>query len=248
MEQNNLNLIKKIMEEFGSITGLNPASENPKRYLWTDSFAVCNYLELYNQTNNQEYLNLALKLVDQVHHTLGKHRKDDSRKGWISGLDDEKAQEHPTIGGLRIGKKLNERMPNEPPDEILEWEQDGQYFHYLTKWMHALNKVSQVTGDVKYLQWAIELAKTAHQKFTYLPAKRQRKIMYWKMSIDLTRPLVLSMGQHDPLDGFVTYNELILTSKKDFNTYNMPELKNEISEMADICRGMNLVTNDTLGI
>ncbi len=32
--------------------------------------------------------------------------------------------------------------------------------------------------------------------------------MYWKMSIDLTRPLVSSMGQHDPLDGFITYNEI----------------------------------------
>ncbi len=28
--------------------------------------------------------------------------------------------------------------------------------------------------------------------------------MYWKLSIDLSRPLVASMGQHDPLDGFVT--------------------------------------------
>ena len=28
--------------------------------------------------------------------------------------------------------------------------------------------------------------------------------MYWKLSIDLSRPLVASMGQHDPLDGLVT--------------------------------------------
>lgn len=32
--------------------------------------------------------------------------------------------------------------------------------------------------------------------------------MHWKMSIDLTRPLVPSMGQHDPLDGYVTCLQL----------------------------------------
>ena len=32
--------------------------------------------------------------------------------------------------------------------------------------------------------------------------------MYWKMSIDLSRPLVNSMGHHDPLDALVTYMEL----------------------------------------
>ncbi len=32
--------------------------------------------------------------------------------------------------------------------------------------------------------------------------------MYWKMSIDLKRPLIPSMGQHDPLDGYITYNEI----------------------------------------
>jgi hypothetical protein len=32
--------------------------------------------------------------------------------------------------------------------------------------------------------------------------------MVWKMSIDLSRPLVPSMGQHDPLDGYVTAIEI----------------------------------------
>jgi hypothetical protein len=40
---------------------------------------------------------------------------------------------HPTRGGLRIGKKLPERRPGEAFQERLEWERDGQYFHYLTK-------------------------------------------------------------------------------------------------------------------
>jgi len=31
------------------------------------------------------------------------------------------------------GKALNERGADEPVDEHLEWNRDGQYFHYLTR-------------------------------------------------------------------------------------------------------------------
>jgi hypothetical protein len=47
---------------------------------------VCNFLGLYHQADEETYLDLALQLVDQVHHTLGRHRGDDSRTGWISGI------------------------------------------------------------------------------------------------------------------------------------------------------------------
>ncbi len=116
--------------------------------------------------------------------------------------------EHPTCGGLRIGKKLAERKLDEPFDERLEWDRDGQYFHYLTKWMQALARVSLVTGDGRYLRWALELAKAAHAGFTYKLAVGKTRRMYWKMSVDLSRPLVASMGHHDPLDGLITYTEL----------------------------------------
>lgn len=242
----NTELVKKIMEDFAEITGLEPVSDDPKRYLWTDAFAVCNYLELYHLTDDETYLNLALRLVDQVHHILGRHRDDDTRYGWISGLGDEEGEEHPTKGGLRIGKLLNERRPDEPFDERLEWDQDGQYYHYITKWMHALNRVSQVTEDPKYLRWAIELAQTAQAKFTYTPSSGGRKRMYWKMSIDLTYALVPSMGQHDPLDGFVTYSEL-QAAAKDFKLSGL-DLSTEIADMKGICHGINMATDDPLGI
>ncbi|HML06407.1 MAG TPA: hypothetical protein VK426_11580 [Methanobacterium sp.] len=247
MKENAVEIVKEIMRDFASFTGLEPESPTPTRYLWTDAFAVCNYLELFSQTEDKKYLDLALRLVHQVHHVLGKHRNDDPRSGWISGFDEKQGEEHPTIGGLRIGKKLNERKPEDPIDQRLEWDQDGQYYHYLTKWMHALNRVARVTEDPIYVKWAVELAQAAHEGFTYLPADRERKIMYWKMSIDLSYPLVPSMGQHDPLDGFVTYNELQITAEK-FNQLEIPKLEKEISQMRDICRGMNWTTNDPLGI
>ena len=240
--------VAEIMLVFARLTGLEPAGALPQRYLWTDAFAVCNYLELFRRTEDKTYQELALRLVDQVHHTLGRHRNDDPRTGWISGLPEREGELHPTLGGLRIGKQHKERGPDEPYNERREWDQDGQYYHYLTKWMHALNLVSQVTKDVKYLTWAIELAQTVHAGFTYLPRPGGRKRMYWKMSTDLTRPLVPSMGQHDPLDGFVTYNELQLTAIQDFAQLSQPGLSEDIADIADICRGMSLSTDDPLGI
>ena len=71
--------------------------------------------------------------------------------------------------------------------------------------------------------------------------------MYWKMSTDLTYPLVTSMGQHDPLDGFVTYCELQLAAAEDHGLPACPGLATEIAEMAGICRGMGLATGDPLG-
>ncbi|MCK9278181.1 MAG: hypothetical protein M0P22_08855, partial [Methanoculleus sp.] len=153
----NTTIVRDLMAEFAGLTGLDPPHTRPRRYLWTDAYAVCNYLELFRRTGDETYRDLALHLVDLVHHTLGRHRDDDSRTGWISGLPDEEGEAHPTRGGLRIGKLLPERRPDEPFDERLEWDRDGQYYHYLTKWMHALNRVSRVTGDPIYTRWAVEL-------------------------------------------------------------------------------------------
>ncbi len=251
MEVNLIKNTEDLMNVFASSTGLEPEKAQPIRYLWTDAFAVCNYLGLYQLTDQKSYLDTALKLVDQVHHTLGKHRRQDSRSGWISGLSDKNGELHPTIGGLRIGKQMDERKLNEPLNSRMEWEMDGQYYHYLTKWMHALNRVGIITEEPKYNLWAIELAKTAHHAFTYISNLDGRKRMYWKMSIDLSRPLVESMGQHDPLDGFITYEELQKTYKyfnRDKEDSNSTDIVPEIGDMKNICRGINWITDDPLGI
>ena len=238
----------KIMMEFATLTGLSPAGQTPRRYLWTDAFAVCNFLELGRQTGDEQYQTFALRLVGQVHKVLGRHREDDTRTGWISGLSEEEGKRHPTAGGLRIGKGMNERGPREPFDERLEWDRDGQYYHYLTKWMHALHCVSRATGDPRYNRWAIELAKAVHAGFTYLPSRGSGKRMYWKMSVDLSRPLVRSMGQHDPLDGLITYRELQAAAKGDEKSTADGDLESEIADMVQMCEGMTWDTDDPLGI
>jgi len=241
-------MVRELMTGFAERTGLFPAGPSPERYLWTDAFAVCNFLGLYRQTGDEQYRRLALLLVDQVHAILGRHRQDDDRTGWISGLGEDEGQRHPTRGGLRIGKKMNERRPSEPFDERLEWDRDGQYFHYLTQWMHALDCVSLVTRDPTCNRWALELTKSAHARFAYRPREGKEKRMYWKMSIDLSYPLVSSMGHHDPLDGLITYSELHATARKLSGRSRSQELSEEIADMAVMCEGRDWATDDPLGI
>jgi hypothetical protein len=249
MKQNvSLSMAQNVMIEFANLTGLLSDSKVQRRYLWTDAFAVCNFLGLYRQTRDEQYRKLALHLIDKVHFILGRHRDDDPRTGWISGLGEQEGRSHPTRGGLRIGKGMNERGPGDPYDEQLEWDRDGQYYHYLTKWMHALNRASRDTGDSTYNRWAIELAKTAHARFTSVPLSGGQKRMYWKMSVDLSYPLVASMGHHDPLDGFITYLQLQSTAEKDSHTSALLDLSAEITDMTGMCEGKSWLTDDPLGI
>lgn len=223
------------MSDFARRTGLTDTSNAPRRYLWTDAHAVCNLLSLYRRTGAADYRDLAVALVDQVHRVLGRHRDDDPREGWISGLDEQTGGEHPTAGGLRIGKELNERAADAPYDEEVEWERDGQYFHYLTRWMHALARTAVVLGDMKYRRWAVELAQAAHAGFSALRTADGGKRLAWKMSIDLSYPLVTATGQHDAVDAWVTYSEL-------------PGLDTEIADIEAMLEERRWVTSDPLGI
>ena len=240
------------MDEFAVDTGLTGTVPS-RRYLWTDAFAVCNFLGLYREGGESRHLDVALRLVDQVHHVLGRHRHDDPRQGWISGLGEEEGERHPTCGGLRIGKALPERGADQPYESRLEWDRDGQYLHYLTQWMHALHRVGQEMGQPMFHHWAVELAETAHARFTLSDSSRRPRGMAWKMSIDLSRPLVPSMGQHDPLDALLCYLEL--------RTGVVPEiaasaatatgcwiLEREISEARTLSLDTEWATDDPLGV
>jgi len=236
--------VREIMQGFALRTGLGQTDLPSTRYLWTDAFAVCNFLGLFVEEGDTEAMQCALQLVDETHRVLGRHRPDDVRRGWISGLDEERGARHPTLGGLRIGKERPERSSDEGFDAALEWDCDGQYYHYLTKWMYALDCVSRVTEDLRYRGWAVELARTAHARFSVCDAAGSAMGLRWKMSIDLSRALVPSMGQHDPLDGFLVYSGLQAGSGGE----NEFDLSGEIRDLSQICVGRDWFTDDTLGI
>jgi hypothetical protein len=238
-------LAQSLMQRFGDRTGLaRPILSDAgraRRYLWTDAFAVCNFLELHRRTAADEHLLRAHTLVDRVHEVLGRHRPDDERAGWISGLPEEEGRAHPTRGGLRIGKPLPERRRDEPFDERGEWDRDGQYFHYLTRWMHALARMAAVTGETHRLEQAVELAVAAHAAFVYQRHTAGRRLMYWKTSIDLRRPLVPAMGQHDPLDGLLVYRELRAAA-------DTARLDAMIADFREIAAAIDPGSEDPLGL
>lgn len=166
-----------------------PLEEGHKgRYLWTDAFGVIDFLTLYGLTAQPHFLTFAHRLIETVHDVLGKIR-DGSRR--LPGATDD----NPLGGGLRIGK-LEEFGP----------DGDGQYHHYLTIWMFALNRYSVAAADSRYNSLAIKCAKAIHPKFVAGPR------IYWKMAMDLSRPLVNSQGNLDPFDGYVVFD--LLTQHK----------------------------------
>ena len=153
-----------LMGGFAERTGLASEAE-PRRVLWTDAFALLNLLDLYEETGDEAHRARAAELVEEVHAVLGRHRPDDPREGWLSGLPEAEGARHPTRGGLRIGKPLPERGPDEPFDERLEWDRDGQYFYYLTKWMDALARAAAVLNEPRYHRHAVELARAVLPRF-----------------------------------------------------------------------------------
>jgi hypothetical protein len=108
-------LVREIMTQFARLTGLSPAVSSPTRYLWTDAFAVCNFLGLYQETGEEVFRNLALQLVDQVHNVLGRHRHDDRRAGWISGYDEGEDACILLRGACVSGRDFRNAGPKIPP-------------------------------------------------------------------------------------------------------------------------------------
>lgn len=167
----------------------NPHGHNG-RYLWTDAFAVCNFISLYRVTRDSRYLVLAERLVQVVHDVLGSTR-DQTRR--LPGA----SEQHPLQGGLRIGKIAASGM-----------DSDGQYYHYLTVWMFALNRLSKVTNKAVYNDLGIELVQSIHPKFVAYTEGRPCPKIVWKMNTDLTDVLVSHEGNMDAAQGYLAYTLL----------------------------------------
>jgi hypothetical protein len=180
------------------------------RYLWTDAIGVLNFLTLSKETPDEQgkekYLGLAARLVHSVHSVLGRTRDGTSR---LPNATDSS----PLAGGLRIGKE-----EESGPDG------DGQYHHYLTLWMFALNRLSIAAQDPSYNAQAIQLAQAIHPHF-FIDRDSATPRMVWKISTDMSAHLVPSEGNLDPVSGYVTFRQLAASSPSPVTT-----LKDEISD------------------
>lgn len=167
------------------------------RYLWTDAFGVVNFITLSKETSSPVYLTLAKQLAQTVHDVLGRTR--DGRARLPRATDAE-----PLNGGLRIGK-TDEHGP----------DGDGQYHHYLTLWMFALNRLALATGEAEYNGLAVQLAVAIHPHFVLHAADETHGgRMVWKISADMDTALVGSEGHLDAATGFVIYRLLQRTAEQ----------------------------------
>jgi hypothetical protein len=240
--------LERFQQAMESLYGSFSAIENPERwtpppksgghrgrYLWTDAFGVVNLLTMHQEyiksagspEGNDMYLVLARRLVETVHDVLGRTRDGKSR---LPGATDE----NPLGGGLRIGK-----MEELGPDG------DGQYHHYLTVWMFALNRLSLASGDPIFNRQAVALAKAIHPRFFVSTSARPR--MVWKMAMDLSRPLVASEGNLDPIDGYVIF---CLLQAAAIQSKDGAVLEQEIKDYRQVMqrKGEHFVSSDPLDL
>jgi hypothetical protein len=97
---NECTLAARILEGYVS-------SSEHDTYLWADSIAVCTLLGLAREMAEPRYEDQVLQLIDKVHQTLGKHRSDDTRTGWLSGANDDEGALHPTVGNFQNKLLIN---------------------------------------------------------------------------------------------------------------------------------------------
>ncbi|KAH8812349.1 hypothetical protein F5884DRAFT_307991 [Xylogone sp. PMI_703] len=196
------------------------------RYLWTDAFGVVNFITLNKETGEDKYISMAKKLVETVHDIQGHTRDGKSR---LPGATDE----NPLGGGLRIGK-----------EEASGPDGDGQYHHYLTLWMFALNRLSVATKEPLYNTQAIQLAKAIHDPF-FVGKDTGHPRMVWKIAMDMSKPLVASQGNLDPIDGYITMKILKASAQKDD-----PALDDEIHDYQRVMerKGKKFVSTDMLDL
>ena len=161
------------------------AAEAPggqRRYLWTDAFAVLNLVtdaarcgDEGDEGGRAAALDAALALVETTTRTLGSPRAPDLPMAPSEyppfTLDPVVPQtphrangRKPRWRGLRIGKRLAAKSSD--PGMAL----DGQYFHYVDKWLVALARLaSELPEDdprrVRVATEAVHVVKDVHPHF-----------------------------------------------------------------------------------
>jgi hypothetical protein len=122
------------------------------------------------------------------------------------------------------------------------------WFHYLTKWMHALCRVAVISGHPAHAREALELGEAAFKGFARKSASGDVIGIYWKMSTDLSRPLTFAMGLRDALDGLITFLEVQHVISKTHAKSSDGALTAASASISNLCRSRDWGTSDPLGI
>jgi hypothetical protein len=150
------------------------AGGKQRRYLWTDAFGVLAYLSLAEQTSEtQKYNQAANKLIDEVHECLGKPRSNKK----ADQMTPDTTLSPTGYVGLRIGKTESRQVTD------YGMRYDGQYWHYVDKWLLALARAGRIEDGVR-------IAKSVFPHFFDAGSKGDGWDggIRWKLSVDATPP------------------------------------------------------------
>ncbi len=175
-----------------------PSPSGQRRYLWTDSFGILNFIsqaklvrqiEVDNMIDDvsveskdsseieaEQYLHAAKELIISVFNCLGNPRSEEYPMA--PGSDNSNHHDHTVINykGLRIGK-VNARQG----DIDIGSAYDGMYWHYLDKFIFAVTRYIIETDDEVMLKRVVKLIKQIHPAFL-VPGKGY----YRKLNVDLS--------------------------------------------------------------
>lgn len=220
--------------------GLGPneagISLGSRRYLWTDAFGVLNYVSLAmksedrgSQLEKKQYLQAAKKLIDETLFSLGNPMSDAYPMA---------EKENGQYKGLRIGK-VHARQESDPGMQF-----DGMYWHYLDKFLFALQRYSKCARDESYLQKATTIINDVHSNF-FVPNRG----FHWKLNTDLTRIRGMDANpSHDVVSAFVVYNLINMEGgnlSKEIRELR-PVVERYFTEMSS--REVVMETRDSLGL
>ena len=215
-----------------------------RRYLWTDAFGVLAYTTIaqeYQKQGNtneyQKYKQAAETLIATVHQCLGTPRSSSSKS-------DDQMQRDPKsptgFVGLRIGKTESKKITD------YGMRYDGQYWHYVDKWLLALARSGHV-------QEGIQIAKSCFPYFFDAGPDGSGHAggIRWKLSVDATPPSSLQRANasDDTLTALIVFS--ILESHRSAASSNPPDeesLSDEIHLLKQSLKGYRpRVTSDPLG-
>jgi len=212
------------------------ANGKQRRYLWTDAFGVLAYLSLADKCNDADTANqcrqAAHTLIDVVHQCLGTPRSDRP----ADAMQVDTSTYSPTgFVGLRIGKV--DSMP--VTDYGMRY--DGQYWHYLDKWLLALSRAGRSDEGIR-------MAKSVFPHFFDAGPRGDgsRGGIRWKLSVDATPPpsLPSAYANDDTLVALIVFS--ILEAHR--TNEQEPSLQSEIEMLkASLHKYRPRVTDDPLG-
>jgi len=172
-----------------------------RRYLWTDAFGVLSYVSIAERYETEgkmleadKYRRAADTLVKVVHECLGTPR---SNKPEDSMTKDEAS---PTgYVGLRIGKVHSRKVTD------YGMTYDGQYWHYVDKWLLALARSGHVTEGIQIAKSCFPSFFDAGEDGTGWAGG-----IRWKLNVDASAPpsLQRARASDDTLVALIVFSIL----------------------------------------